>query len=63
LDNAETDGLQPVIGQDFPLERAADTHAAIEARAAIGKTLLLSRTDSQLTRPVPRVETDGGKRG
>ena len=32
--------LQPVIGQRFPLERAADAHAAIESRATIGKTLL-----------------------
>jgi NADPH2:quinone reductase len=33
--------LRPVIGQTFPLERAADAHAAIEARATIGKTLLI----------------------
>jgi NADPH:quinone reductase len=33
--------LRPVIGQRFPLERAADAHAAIESRATIGKTLLL----------------------
>ena len=32
----------PVIGQRFPLERAADAHAAIEARATVGKTLLES---------------------
>jgi NADPH:quinone reductase len=32
--------IRPVIGQRFPLERAADAHAAIEARATIGKTLL-----------------------
>jgi NADPH:quinone reductase len=32
--------LRPVIGQRFPLERAADAHAAIESRATIGKTLL-----------------------
>ncbi|MFC0100651.1 zinc-binding dehydrogenase [Micromonospora marina] len=30
----------PVIGQRFPLERAADAHAAIEARETVGKTLL-----------------------
>jgi NADPH:quinone reductase len=29
-----------VIGQRFPLERAADAHAAIESRATVGKTLL-----------------------
>jgi NADPH2:quinone reductase len=39
--------LRPVIGQRFPLERAADAHAAIEARATIGKTLLVV--------PAPRV--------
>ena len=33
--------LKPVIGQRFPLERAADAHAAIEARATVGKTLLV----------------------
>jgi NADPH2:quinone reductase len=32
--------LKPVIGQRFPLERAADAHAAIESRATVGKTLL-----------------------
>jgi NADPH2:quinone reductase len=32
--------LRPVIGQRFPLERAADAHAAIESRSTIGKTLL-----------------------
>ncbi|MFG1676244.1 zinc-binding dehydrogenase [Micromonospora sp. NPDC049282] len=32
--------LRPLIAQRFPLERAADAHAAIEARATVGKTLL-----------------------
>ncbi|MGW5669446.1 zinc-binding dehydrogenase [Micromonospora sp. NPDC003776] len=32
--------LRPLIGQRFPLERAADAHAAIESRATVGKTLL-----------------------
>src|SRR5256885_5110629 len=32
--------LRPIVGQTFPLERAADAHAAIEARATVGKTLL-----------------------
>lgn len=35
--------LQPLIGQRFPLERASDAHAAIEARATVGKTLLVTR--------------------
>ncbi|ROO86327.1 NADPH2:quinone reductase [Actinocorallia herbida] len=33
--------LRPVIGQLLPLERAADAHRALEARATVGKTLLL----------------------
>ncbi|KAB1908889.1 zinc-binding dehydrogenase [Micromonospora sp. AMSO31t] len=32
--------LRPLIGQRFPLERAADAHAAIGSRATVGKTLL-----------------------
>ena len=41
LTEAAADRLRPVIGQTFPLERAADAHAAIEQRATVGKTLLL----------------------
>ncbi|TYB42936.1 zinc-binding dehydrogenase [Actinomadura chibensis] len=33
--------LGPVIGQTFPLERAADAHTAIENRTVLAKTLLL----------------------
>ncbi|MFF7631564.1 zinc-binding dehydrogenase [Kitasatospora sp. NPDC008050] len=33
--------VRPIIGQTFPLERAADAHAAIESRSTLGKTLLL----------------------
>jgi NADPH:quinone reductase len=40
LARAAAGRLRPVIGQRFPLERAADAHAAIEARVTIGKTLL-----------------------
>jgi NADPH:quinone reductase len=43
LAEAEAGRLRPVIGQTFPLERAADAHEAIEARATVGKTLLLVR--------------------
>jgi NADPH:quinone reductase len=32
--------LAPIIGQTFPLKRAAAAHAAIEARTVFGKTLL-----------------------
>ena len=41
LAEAAAGRLRPVIGQTFPLASAADAHAAIEARAALGKTLLL----------------------
>jgi NADPH2:quinone reductase len=42
--------LRPVIGQVFPLERAADVHAALAARSAIGKTLLLADPRSSAAR-------------
>jgi NADPH2:quinone reductase len=40
LAEAAAGRLRPVIGQRFPLELAADAHAAIESRATLGKTLL-----------------------
>ncbi|MGA6168080.1 zinc-binding dehydrogenase [Amycolatopsis magusensis] len=40
LTEAAAGRLRPVIGQRFPLDRAADAHAAIEARSTLGKTLL-----------------------
>ena len=40
LAQAAAGRLRPVIGQVFPLERAADAHAALAARSVIGKTLL-----------------------
>lgn len=42
LTEAAAGRLEPVIGQTFPLGRAADAHAAIEARATVAKTLLLT---------------------
>jgi NADPH2:quinone reductase len=33
--------LAPVIGQVFPLERAAEAHAALADRSVVGKTLLI----------------------
>ncbi|MEV4254773.1 zinc-binding dehydrogenase, partial [Spirillospora sp. NPDC049652] len=33
--------VRPVIGQTFPLDRAADAHAAVENRTTLGKTLLI----------------------
>ncbi|WP_086829853.1 zinc-binding dehydrogenase [Allokutzneria sp. NRRL B-24872] len=43
LADAAAGGLRPVIGQRFPLERAAEAHAAMESRGALGKTLLVVR--------------------
>ncbi|MFD0683293.1 zinc-binding dehydrogenase [Actinomadura fibrosa] len=40
LAEAAAGRLRPVIGQRFPLDGAADAHAAIESRASVGKTLL-----------------------
>jgi NADPH2:quinone reductase len=40
LAEAAAGRFRPVVGQEFELARAADAHAAIEARATIGKTLL-----------------------
>ncbi|MEN3307535.1 MAG: NADPH:quinone reductase [Micromonosporaceae bacterium] len=40
--------LRPVIGQRFPLERAADAHAAIQSRSTVGKTLLHSEAAGQI---------------
>ncbi|WP_229067502.1 zinc-binding dehydrogenase [Actinoplanes sp. DH11] len=37
---AASGGLRPVIGQWLPLERAAEAHAAMEARSVVGKTVL-----------------------
>ncbi|MET9022249.1 zinc-binding dehydrogenase [Actinopolymorpha sp. NPDC004070] len=42
--------VKPVIGQRFELTRAAEAHAAIEARATVGKTLLEVRPEA---RPEP----------
>ena len=41
LAEAAAGRIRPVIGQEVELARAADAHAAIEARATIGKTLLV----------------------
>jgi NADPH2:quinone reductase len=41
LSEAVAGRIRPLIGRTFPLERAADAHAAIEAREVAGKTLLL----------------------
>ncbi len=35
--------IRPVIGRTFPLEKAVDAHATIEAREVVGKTLLIVR--------------------
>lgn len=41
LADAAAGRLAPVIGQTFPLAKAADAHAAIESRTVFGKTLLI----------------------
>lgn len=41
LQEAAAGRLVAVIGQTYPLERAADAHAVIEARKSIGKVLLI----------------------
>jgi NADPH:quinone reductase len=40
LGEAAAGRLSPTIGQTYPLDRAADAHAAIESRTTVGKTLL-----------------------
>jgi NADPH2:quinone reductase len=42
LERAAAKRLRPVVGQTFPLARAADAHQAIEDRATLGKTLLVT---------------------
>lgn len=45
LAEAAAGRLRPVIGQVLDLAKAADAHAAIEARETIGKTLLVTSAD------------------
>jgi NADPH:quinone reductase len=40
LEAAATGRLVPLIGQAFPLARAAEAHTALETRATMGKTVL-----------------------
>ena len=41
LREASAGRLAPIVGHTFPLDSAAKAHAAIEARATVGKTLLV----------------------
>lgn len=45
LAEAAAGRLRPVIGQRFPLDRAADAHRAMETRSTLGKTLLVVGDD------------------
>jgi NADPH2:quinone reductase len=45
LELAEQGRLRPAVGATYPLERAADAHRALAARATVGKSLLLITTD------------------
>jgi NADPH:quinone reductase len=42
MSSAAAGKIRPLIGQTFPLERAAEAHAAVENRTAVGKTVLLT---------------------
>jgi NADPH:quinone reductase len=42
LADAAAGRISPLVGQTYPLAKAADAHAAIEARNVFGKTLLLT---------------------
>jgi NADPH2:quinone reductase len=43
LSEAGAGTLHALIGQRYPLDQATEAHAAIEARATIGKSLLIVR--------------------
>jgi NADPH:quinone reductase len=47
LAEAAAGRINPVVGQTFPLARAADAHAAIGRREVFGKTLLLAGAEPQ----------------
>ena len=40
IETLASGALIPVIGQSFPLAKAADAHRAIESRGTVGKTVL-----------------------
>ncbi|MFI6322092.1 zinc-binding dehydrogenase [Nonomuraea sp. NPDC050556] len=48
--------VKPVVGATFPLELAAEAHRAIEARATLGRTLLVVGRRAAYTDGVLRVE-------
>lgn len=61
---AAADGrLRPTVGQTFPLDHAADAHAAIEARTTLGKTLLVPMSEQPTGRTSrPRSRTAAASR-
>ncbi|NUW33628.1 zinc-binding dehydrogenase [Nonomuraea sp. SMC257] len=48
LERAAEGRLRPAIGATYPLERAADAHRALAARATVGKSLLLVGGESNV---------------
>ena len=50
LDEAAAGRLRPLIGQTFPLERASDAHAAMEARARWGRRCCWSEQSDEFRR-------------
>lgn len=56
MSEAAAGRIAPVIGQTFPLEKAADAHAAIESRDVVGKTLLVTDGNDPSTATFTDVE-------
>ncbi|NUW44782.1 zinc-binding dehydrogenase [Nonomuraea rhodomycinica] len=48
LEHAVEGRLRPSIGATYPLERAADAHRSLAARATVGKSLLLIGEESRM---------------
>ncbi len=62
LREAAAGRLRPLIGQAFPLSRAADAHAAMERRETIGKTLLSVRDAARGSASTPALHARADRR-